>query len=352
VTMWGHRESAEPARVKYLPLNVARRALLVWAGLALSCVPPRAKAPDCNTIDNCKAVLETLHLQHLCHSGQECSMIPDGHAAFFKLRDLEAARHQRLATQADAVLSARAEQLRAPRENNSAITLSGDDLQPQPPITPPATDPEAEQKPEIDGGAPSLSQEEQFEQTLEREHAAIISELRALSPAAREARLRACHADVRTDVNCAPLVEQLIEAATDINEQWKLAGLRQYLFDREVRLANGVMARMPRHDLDVPGFVRCCDGTSYQTGWCTRQMCCVGLGGICTFAPAKEWAPGVAVVQPKGEPRRDGAHAASSAPTGDTPLVCNDGELSPTCTCGGNHRGCCSSHRGIRGCSR
>jgi hypothetical protein len=31
-------------------------------------------------------------------------------------------------------------------------------------------------------------------------------------------------------------------------------------------------------------------------------------------------------------------------------LLCNDGTLSPTCTCGGAHRGCCSWHGGVAGC--
>jgi ribosomal protein L34E len=31
-------------------------------------------------------------------------------------------------------------------------------------------------------------------------------------------------------------------------------------------------------------------------------------------------------------------------------LLCNDGTLSPTCTCGGSHRGCCSWHGGVAGC--
>lgn len=34
------------------------------------------------------------------------------------------------------------------------------------------------------------------------------------------------------------------------------------------------------------------------------------------------------------------------------PLRCNDGTLSPTCTCGGPRRGCCSHHGGVAGCSR
>jgi hypothetical protein len=30
-------------------------------------------------------------------------------------------------------------------------------------------------------------------------------------------------------------------------------------------------------------------------------------------------------------------------------LRCNDGTRSPTCTCGGSHRGCCSYHGGVAG---
>jgi hypothetical protein len=32
-------------------------------------------------------------------------------------------------------------------------------------------------------------------------------------------------------------------------------------------------------------------------------------------------------------------------------LLCNDGTLSPSCVCGGSHRGCCSWHGGVDGCS-
>lgn len=32
-------------------------------------------------------------------------------------------------------------------------------------------------------------------------------------------------------------------------------------------------------------------------------------------------------------------------------LRCADGTLSPTCTCGGSHRGCCSHHGGVAGCN-
>jgi len=31
-------------------------------------------------------------------------------------------------------------------------------------------------------------------------------------------------------------------------------------------------------------------------------------------------------------------------------LRCNDGTMSPSCTCGGSHRGCCSHHGGVAGC--
>jgi hypothetical protein len=33
------------------------------------------------------------------------------------------------------------------------------------------------------------------------------------------------------------------------------------------------------------------------------------------------------------------------------PLLCNDGTPSPSCVCGGSHRGCCSHHGGVAGCS-
>lgn len=36
----------------------------------------------------------------------------------------------------------------------------------------------------------------------------------------------------------------------------------------------------------------------------------------------------------------------------NAPLVCNDGSLSPSCTCGrSSYRGCCSHHSGVSGCS-
>src|SRR5205814_1585830 len=44
--------------------------------------------------------------------------------------------------------------------------------------------------------------------------------------------------------------------------------------------------------------------------------------------------------------------AAEEAPVYQEPrgLRCNDGTLSPSCTCGGPHRGCCSHHGGVAGC--
>jgi hypothetical protein len=34
----------------------------------------------------------------------------------------------------------------------------------------------------------------------------------------------------------------------------------------------------------------------------------------------------------------------------DRGLLCRDGTVSPTCSCGGSHRGCCSHHGGVAGC--
>jgi hypothetical protein len=37
---------------------------------------------------------------------------------------------------------------------------------------------------------------------------------------------------------------------------------------------------------------------------------------------------------------------------GNSMLLCNDGTLSPSCTCGrASRRGCCSHHGGVAGCS-
>ncbi len=45
--------------------------------------------------------------------------------------------------------------------------------------------------------------------------------------------------------------------------------------------------------------------------------------------------------------RREEAAARRSEPQG---LLCCDGSLSPTCSCGGSHQGCCSHHGGVCGC--
>lgn len=45
------------------------------------------------------------------------------------------------------------------------------------------------------------------------------------------------------------------------------------------------------------------------------------------------------------------AREARAARAG-APLLCRDGSHSPSCTCGGSWRGCCSWHGGVRGCSR
>jgi hypothetical protein len=47
--------------------------------------------------------------------------------------------------------------------------------------------------------------------------------------------------------------------------------------------------------------------------------------------------------QRRREEAAERAHSYSS-------LVCNDGSLSPSCTCGGSRRGCCSHHGGVSGC--
>jgi len=41
---------------------------------------------------------------------------------------------------------------------------------------------------------------------------------------------------------------------------------------------------------------------------------------------------------------------AAAASAFEGALMCNDGTESPSCTCGGSHRGCCSHHGGVAGC--
>ena len=48
--------------------------------------------------------------------------------------------------------------------------------------------------------------------------------------------------------------------------------------------------------------------------------------------------------------RRREAAAEERANRSSDGLLCNDGTLSPSCTCSGSHRGCCSWHGGVAGC--
>lgn len=49
--------------------------------------------------------------------------------------------------------------------------------------------------------------------------------------------------------------------------------------------------------------------------------------------------------------REEAAREAAQRRWAYAPLLCNDGTRSPTCICGGSHRGCCSWHGGVAGCS-
>lgn len=49
------------------------------------------------------------------------------------------------------------------------------------------------------------------------------------------------------------------------------------------------------------------------------------------------------------EERKRQRQAEAALYTGDD-LLCCDGSLSPTCSCSGSHRGCCSHHGGVCGC--
>jgi hypothetical protein len=47
---------------------------------------------------------------------------------------------------------------------------------------------------------------------------------------------------------------------------------------------------------------------------------------------------------------KEAAAAAEAQRDAYRPLLCCDGAASPSCVCGGNHRGCCSHHGGVCGC--
>lgn len=48
--------------------------------------------------------------------------------------------------------------------------------------------------------------------------------------------------------------------------------------------------------------------------------------------------------------RRERAARAEQESSGGDSLLCCDGSLSPSCSCSGSHRGCCSHHGGVCGC--
>jgi hypothetical protein len=49
--------------------------------------------------------------------------------------------------------------------------------------------------------------------------------------------------------------------------------------------------------------------------------------------------------------REEAAQESALRRWSSAPLLCNDGTQSPSCVCGGSHRGCCSHHGGVAGCS-
>lgn len=67
----------------------------------------------------------------------------------------------------------------------------------------------------------------------------------------------------------------------------------------------------------------------------------IGLGAACG-------APADSREQKRDEPAAERKQDKRSADA----LVCNDGTLSPSCTCNGPRTGCCSGHGGVRGCQQ
>ena len=68
---------------------------------------------------------------------------------------------------------------------------------------------------------------------------------------------------------------------------------------------------------------------------------------VAAAAIEEKAAAEAAAARRAAEERRTAAEAAREAMR---PLLCCDGSPSPSCLCGGNHRGCCSWHGGVCGC--
>ena len=127
-------------------------------------------------------------------------------------------------------------------------------------------------------------------------HERELEPLRLLGKPGRQAELRACH---DSSSSCQGLLERLLEVAEDDPEKSALVHLDQDLRVRAVRAAT------------EPSY----SGSSHSRSGSSSRS----------------------------------ASTHDSASSGG--LLCRDGTLSPTCSCAGSHRGCCSHHGGVAGCA-
>lgn len=81
----------------------------------------------------------------------------------------------------------------------------------------------------------------------------------------------------------------------------------------------------------------------------SRARTAVELGARVAPTPLPAATPAPRPVLGGGAPAAPPA-PVPAAPAGGGHLRCGDGSLSPSCMCGGSHRGCCSRHGGVAGC--
>ncbi len=170
------------------------------------------------------------------------------------------------------------------------------------------------------------------EEALREEQAMLALEQRKAEKAAEEARLSfyrpmtldlrrqrlvRCHQDgseVRQDLgvarDCDTLLVDLLAVAESDEEKQRLVRANEEAIEA-VRKAKEAEER--REEARRNGPVRSSSSSGSSSGWSS------------------------------------GASSGSSS-GGSGRLLCCDGTLSPSCTCGGSRRGCCSHHGGVCGC--
>jgi len=122
------------------------------------------------------------------------------------------------------------------------------------------------------------------------EHQKLVEYFHLLGPTGRAAKLKDCYAGLGVQNDCTGMIQLELEAADSEEEKIKLVALNESLL--------------------------------HQAGQSSRST------------------------------GRTSGDSSSISGGGDSALLCCDGTESPSCTCNGPHRGCCSHHHGICGCEK